>query len=223
MLGALLYETPASPSRLNPAVPNDMERIVRKALEKDRELRYQVAADMRADLKRLKRDTSSDRLPAGAAVAKAPMPSTTPRGAPAQKRRLLLPMLAGIAVVAALGVAYWLGQQSRQSSPASKPLYHQLTFRRGALRAARFAPDAQTIIYSAAWQGNPVEVFTARREFPESRALGLTRTQLLAVSPAGEMALQLDSRRTGTWVSVGTLARAPMEGGAPREVLENVQ
>ncbi len=64
----------------------------------------------------------------------------------------------------------------------------------------------------------------ARRGFPDSRSLGLARAQLLAVSSTGEMALQLNSRLTGTWVSVGTLARAPdIEGGAAREVLEDVQ
>jgi dipeptidyl aminopeptidase/acylaminoacyl peptidase len=78
-------------------------------------------------------------------------------------------------------------------------------------------------VYSAAWQGNPVEVFTARLDAPESRSLGLSQTQLLAISTAGEMSLLLRSRPAGTWVSVGTLARAPLAGGAPREVLEEIQ
>jgi eukaryotic-like serine/threonine-protein kinase len=225
VLGALLYETPASPSSLNPTLPSDLERIVRKALEKDRELRYQAPADMRADLKRLKRDTDSGRLETASVTTPAPIPGVIPGDVSPPRRRILLPTVAAVALVAALLAAYVLGRGSRPTSPASKPLYHQLTFRRGAIRAARFAPDGQTIIYSAAWQGNPVEVFTARRGLPESRALGLARAQLLAVSSTGtgEVALQLNSRRTGTWVSVGTLARAPIEGGAPREVLEDVQ
>jgi Tol biopolymer transport system component len=225
VLGALLYETPTPPSSLNPALPSDLERIVRKALEKDRELRYQAAADMRADLKRMKRDAAPSHGVAASVAAQGPVPSDVRGSVSPAWQRILFPTLAGVAVVAALAVAYMLGRRSRPTSPASKPIYHQLTFRRGALRAARFAPDGQTIIYSAAWQGNPVEVFTARRGLPESRALGLARAQLLAVSSVGtgEVALQLNSRRTATWVSVGTLARAPIEGGAPREVLEDVQ
>jgi Tol biopolymer transport system component len=91
------------------------------------------------------------------------------------------------------------------------------------IRSARFAPDGQTILYSAAWQGGPLDVFTARPEAPEARSMGLPHTQLLSVSSASEMAVLLNSKALGTWVTMGTLARAPLVGGAPREVLEQVQ
>ena len=59
---AILAETPASPLRLNPELPPKLEEIISKTLEKDRDLRYQHASDIRTDLKRLKRDTDSGAL-----------------------------------------------------------------------------------------------------------------------------------------------------------------
>jgi eukaryotic-like serine/threonine-protein kinase len=115
------------------------------------------------------------------------------------------------------------GKRLWGSSATSAPLYHEITFRRGEIRSARFAPDGQTILYSAAWQGNPAEIFAARQGTVESRSLGLGRAELLAVSSTGEMALSLDSHPAGTWVNVGTLARAPLAGGAPRPILEDVE
>lgn len=59
---SILHKLPASPVRLNPALPAECERIINTAMEKDREVRYQSASDLRADLKRLKRDTDSDKI-----------------------------------------------------------------------------------------------------------------------------------------------------------------
>jgi Tol biopolymer transport system component len=124
-------------------------------------------------------------------------------------------------VGAAAGV--YAGRLFFAAARVEPPLYRQLTFRRGSIRSARFAPDGQTILYSAAWQGGPLDVFTARPEAPEARSMGLSHTQLMSVSSASEMAVLLNSKALGTWVSMGTLARAPLVGGAPREVLEQVQ
>jgi len=73
-------------------------------------------------------------------------------------------------------------------------------------------PEGWTILYSAAWQGNPTDVFTARPEAPESRSMGLSHTQLMSVSSLAELAVLLDSKAIGTWVNMGTLARAPLAG-----------
>ena len=141
---------------------------------------------------------------------------------PGGGKRMLAPVTAGVAAVA-LVIGIYIGRLFFVQPPPPPPLYHQLTFRRGSIRAARFGPDGQTILYSAAWQGNPSDVYTARPEAPESRSMGLPRTQLLSVSSSGEMAVLLNAHAIGTWVTTGTLARAPLIGGAPREILANVQ
>ena len=219
---AILNKVPVSPVQLNPGLPSQLEQVLNKTLEKDRELRCQTAAELRADLKRLKRDTDSARAGVSAA-SQTSVAGTARDSAPsAQRFGKLAAALAGFALL--LGAAGGLlAGKSFWRAALPNPRYHEITFRRGDIRSARFASDGQTILYSAAWQGNPVEIFSARPGAAESRSLGLEHAQLLSVSPTGEMAVALNSHRTGTWVNVGTLASAPLAGGAPREVLENVQ
>jgi eukaryotic-like serine/threonine-protein kinase len=223
---AILNKIPAAPVRLNPGLPAQVEPILNKALEKDRDLRCQSAAELRADLKRLKRDTDSSRVAASSVASPIPADAKeVPLAAPdkAQKRRGLSPILALAGLLLALAIGFVAGRRLWQAAAPSAPLYHEITFRRGEIRSARFAPDGQTILYSAAWQGNPVETFSARQGMVESRSLGLGHAELMAISSKGEMALSLGSHPVGTWINVGTLARAPLAGGAPRPVLEDVE
>jgi serine/threonine protein kinase/Tol biopolymer transport system component len=218
---AILNRAPTAAIRLNPELPPKLEETINKALEKDREMRCQSAAEMRADLKRIKRSLDSSRTSvviesATPAVAAAP-------ARPLATRSNTVWSLLALSVLVALAAGIYVGKQMFSFSPPPPPTYRQLTFRRGSIRSARFAPDGQTILYSAAWQGSPVDVFTARPEAPEARSMGLSRTQLASVSSASEMAVLLNSKAIGTWVNMGTLARAPLVGGAPREVLEHVQ
>jgi len=219
---AILNRDPAPPRALNALLPEELERIVSKCLEKDRDLRYQTAADIRADLKRLKRDTDSQRGLEGRSSGAGRAVATGQQPVPAAAKSSRLLATAGIAalLVAAAFVGGWLWSGGGTQDP---PLYRQITFRRGVIRSARFAPDGQTILYGAAWQGSPVEVFTARPGAPESREMGVGRSNILAISTAGEMALSLNNRPTGTWVNSGTLARAPLSGGSPREMAEGIQ
>ena len=224
---AILNKVPPSPVQLNPALPPQLETILNKTLEKDRELRCQSAAELRADLKRLKRDADSSRAGISGVVATAATgadKASTEKESPTRpSRSRLLPAMVCLGFLVALAVGLVAGKSLWGSSAATAPLYHEITFRRGQIRSARFAPDGQTILYSAAWQGNPSEIFAARQGTVESRSLGLGRAELLAVSSTGEMALSLGSRPVGTWVNMGTLARAPLAGGAPRPVLEDVE
>jgi len=149
-------------------------------------------------------------------------PTTEARdgAAPVQKKfrwRLWAVGVAGLLVAASL---FLLGHLERGRS--LQPVFRQLTFGRGAIYSARFTPDGDTIVYGAYWDGRPVQLFSVRPESAESSPLSSLRADILSISITNEMAVSLD-RRPNLWCPSGTLARAPLEGGAPRELVESVQ
>jgi eukaryotic-like serine/threonine-protein kinase len=103
------------------------------------------------------------------------------------------------------------------------PSYRRISFRRGFIMSARFAPDG-SVVYGAAWEDNPLELFSSFQTGPESRPLGLREADVLSVSSTGELAVSLGRRYIGVgFATTGTLARVPLGGGAPRRVCEDVQ
>src|SRR5258705_110618 len=87
--------------------------------------------------------------------------------------------------------------------------YQRLTFRDGDITGARFAPDGQPVVYSAAWDGGDSEIYVARVEMPESRSIGL-KADLLSVASTSELAVRLNTMDTGGFVELGTLGRVSM-------------
>jgi serine/threonine protein kinase/Tol biopolymer transport system component len=231
---AILNRAPTAPVRLNPNLPSRLEDIINKALEKDRDLRYQTAADFSGDLKRLQRDLRQP-SPISAATAAATQtqsenvaPELNEGGSPASRklsrvsqpsRKFWIVSLVAF-TLAALGLGVLAGTRINSTNA---PVYQPLTFRRGSVWNARFGPDAQSIVYGAAWEGTPVKVYSARTDSPESRPIGIAGADLLDISSKGEMALALGSHNREGFVRSGMLARAPLAGGAPREILDGVQ
>jgi hypothetical protein len=200
-LNAILKE---EPEELAPElkVPLGLDRVVRHCLEKKREDRFQAARDVAFAL-----ETLGSGSQAAAAAA-----------APPRRRWLrALAAAAGAVAFTALGVLAGRPLWERQ-----QPTFKPLTFRRGFADNARFAPDGRTVIYGAAWDGQPTELFMTRTDSPESRPLGLRFARVLSVSADGRMAVLLDPARRGGFFGWGTLAEVPLTGGVPREILENV-
>jgi eukaryotic-like serine/threonine-protein kinase len=193
----------ADPPSLPASVPPAVGQVVQRCLEKDPERRFQTAADLGFALEVVRNPTASA----------APVPR---RGS---RRALLGAVMAGVAL--ALAVAAWL--RSRPGAPvASGPALEQLTYRLGAVRAARFASDGR-VIFSASFDGKGEEVFSKPSGTMDPQSLGLTDARLMAVSPTGVLALLLEPRFTRAFAMRGTLARMETAGGTPRELVENAE
>jgi hypothetical protein len=135
------------------------------------------------------------------------------------------PLLAAIAVTAVVAAAFGGFLLARRgAAPTSEAglTFQRVTFARGMMRAARFTSDGRTIVYGAAWGGPPIQLYLARTDSPESTPIALPAAELLAVSKSGELAVALGLAYTG-WMGDGTLARAALLGGTPREILERVR
>ena len=197
-MNAILKEDPKPAGNGGPPLPPGLDRIILHCLEKSPDERFQSARDVAFDIEALSGTSSQTAM-------KAP---------PASRRSWLRVAAAGL-LAAAAGAALFVAGRSTAPPPQSA-VFQPLTFRRGNITFARFAPDGRTLVYAASWEGAPLELFSTQPGTPESRTIGL-QADLQAVSQRGEMAVLLT--RPGNSV----LARMPIGGGAPREVLENVQ
>jgi Tol biopolymer transport system component len=206
-MNAILKEDPPELSESSHDIPAALQRVVRHCLEKNPEERFQSARDLAFDLQALFTHSlrGAQSIPIWTALTK----------------RRLLRLSLGISLLAAVALGSFFAGKRAGEKPV--PSFHRLTFRRGFIHAARFAPDGRTIIYGAAWDGNRPQLFSMQPESPESRALGLPNTDLLSVSSSGELAVSLDNHWVMPFIYIGTLARVPLAGAAPRQVLEDVQ
>src|SRR5579863_2841316 len=206
---AILKEDPPELTEINRGISPALDRIVRHCLEKNPDQRFQSARDLAFNLDALSQYSSSS----AGAIAK---PTAV------QRVRRFQWLIAILLVAFAAGLGYLVGHGAKISSEVT---YHQLTFRKGTVLSARFAPDNRTVIYDAAWSGKDPELFSTRQDSIESRPVGLSQVDLLGISSTGEIAISLKpTTLPGFFGMVGTLARTPLTGGtAPREALENVE
>jgi Tol biopolymer transport system component len=211
-MSAIIRDEPEPVAKLRPDLPLPVRWMLERCLAKDREERYASTRDLARDLASVR-----DHLSEVSSGAEA-MLGTAGRGKP---RRRLAPIAVGVALVSAGLLAGWgLTRKLSPGVPAA-PSFHRLTFHKGQLGNARFAADGQTIVYGAAWGGEPgFSLYQMRVGSPESGRFefGADPTDILAISGTNELALLVG--RPGP---VNTLARVPMSGGTPRKVLEGVR
>ncbi len=213
-LSAILRDEPPPLAARDAAAPiaPGLAHVVERCLAKEPIERWQSARDLGDRLNELAGSGSDLRAP-----SISPVPAqSSPTGAARRWRTLAVAAVALAALTATLALI------PRGTSPGLPPEFRPLTFRRGEVLNARFAPDGQTVVYSAAWEGRATELFVARLDSLEARPLGVPRSNLLAVSSAGSIAVTLDTRQVVN-LRVGTLAEMPLSGGAaPRAIADGI-
>ena len=209
-MGAILMKEPPELSETNRNIHPGLERIVRHCLEKNPEERFYSAHDLAFDLEALS-GFSGARVEASALAT-------------VRTRRRTGAIAAGIGLLALGALAgLFAGKKVWRTPAASAPSFHRLTYRRGFVTSARFAPDEQTILYAAAWDGaERPQLFSTRVESPGSLRLALPEGRVESISRSGEMLILHDLRFSFGYTRIGTLARTPLSGGAARDLLEDV-
>ena len=211
-LAAILNEEPESIASAAPQTPAPLRWIVERCLDKEPDGRYASTTDLARELAGLR-----DHLSEASGIAAVE---------PGTPRRLSSKQVVGIslAALALLGVGYLVANM--RSRPLNRLRFQKVTFQRGTVQRARFAPDSQTVVYSMSTVGDDTrlpELYTSRVGSLDARPLGLPAADILSISSSGQLAISLapldDPRIFGT----GTLAEASLSGGVPRQLLENVR
>jgi serine/threonine protein kinase len=249
---AILNRTPPSPTSINPMLPAKLEEIIGKSLEKDRDLRYQTAAELRGDLKRLKRDTDSSRAPSGStgswgAATSAPNPGSgsnatqhsasrsasvlssaaAPASAPPQNgARPGIWIAAAVAILIAIGAVLAIvlhdrfGHHHEQAASFSQMMISPITST-GNIHSATISADGKWVAYVADEKGSHGIWI---------RQLATGSTAQVELGSPGEIEglnFSLDGNylyfvKRDESIGVGTLFQAPSLGGAPRQVIVDV-
>jgi serine/threonine protein kinase/Tol biopolymer transport system component len=226
IFNSILNQTPVSPARINNQIPPKLEDIVNRALEKDRDLRYQSASDMRSELKRLKRDTDSSRSGSASSATTSSPAMASASGPPssaaillgeARKHKRMLALACGVLLFTA-AVGGYLYVRATRTAPKSEQKWEQLTFFTDAAVYPALSPDERLLTFirgSSTFLG-PGDVYV--KMLPSGEPVQLTHDKLSKLSPA----FSVDATRIvyGTADPWDTW-EVPVLGGEPRLMLRN--
>jgi Tol biopolymer transport system component len=218
----ILNHAPVPPIDVNPELPPRLDEIIRSALEKDRDLRYQSASEMRAELKRLKRDTSSGKvlLPSQSAIKAPPLPVKR-----APKMRMATSWIVALAVLVALalvaGGGYYLaGERSRGFHLQDMKIAQVTT--KGTAGAAALSPDRRYIVYVLR-EGAQESLWVQQLATGSNvQVLPPDQASFVAVSftPDGNYVMFVRSDKSTT--NFRYLYQMPVLGGTPKQLIRDI-
>ena len=185
------------------SVPFPFRLTIERCLAKEPTHRYENTRDLFLELKHL-RDHAPD-------IATGPQVAIGAIETRVRQRSTMWLWLALVALILAVGI--YLARKT------AAPTFQRLTYRRGDISGARFSPDGQTILFSAQWSNQPTAIFSMRLGNREFRPLDLPEAGSFPLAPRGKSPSYWAARPVALR---GHLARVPLSGGAPREILENV-
>ncbi len=207
-MNAILKEDVPELSGPSAQVSPGLDRVVRRCVEKKPERRFQSASDLAFAIESL---SGAGAAPSASAMTRISEPPKT--------RRAWLLWVA--AALGALGLVAAVWTVDRRSAARPQPKFTRLTYQRGYPSSARFAKDGQTVVYSAQWNNDPLQVYSVRTEFPQSTKVDLPSAALLALSSSGDMEVAVDLVQEA-WFMYGTMGQAQMTGGTPRAQAKEV-
>jgi len=195
---AIVHQELPDTTDLTTRVPGPVLSILRRCLAKNADERFQSASDLAFALSALSHRQAG------------PIVSGVVTTHPAARRWFIRVLAVAMIAAACAAAGYWAGGRRSIGAPRS---FRQLTFRRGIVNSARFAPDGQTVIYAGRWDGRPRQLFSLRIDTAESTALPLPEANILSVSRFSELAILKVN---------GVMARVPLGGGGARDIADNV-
>jgi Tol biopolymer transport system component len=211
VMHSVLKAEPPDLSESGVQVPLGLQRIIQRCLEKKPEARFQSASDLAFALDSLSSTGSAGTSGSGLRALKTDQPAE-------RKPPPTLFFAAAVIAAALIGaLATWF-----LHNPSSiPPSFTQISSVSQYIRNARFAPDGRTVVYGAIYNAGVTELFSNRTDSAEQHSLGI-HAEVLGVSSTGELAVTVNPNFDPLWTPTGRLARIPLGGGTPRELLDSV-
>lgn len=211
-LAAIINEEPEPVQSINSHIAAPIRWLIERCIEKNPNDRYASTRDLARDIQSIR-----DHYSEVASTSESALDVVQP----IQKKRKLHKIfdVVAIALIFILGAFLFFAMRDQPKTKTKPVSYHRLTYRRGPIASAKFSRDGQMIVYSAKWEGRAKDLYLSRPDAVEARSLGIQNTDILSISPAGEMLL-IDRKAGG--LSPGLLSQVNLSGGSPRPIENNV-